>query len=206
MNPHHPLSSSPSPDSPSSHERRFGTLEVDILPELFETGRLALLGLGDGLLNLGLGSLVDVLQRGKSRAREVSRQPQPYLSRLTCVVYTHLGLLVVEDTPVVQVDLDTVDSILSRPHPLDLISGSVSGTGVRHPTERNHAKDISTIPRWLIVPLVSDSRVSTVSVGDKLENQRSLARRGPLLGKLARLVDGKNVHTVGLRKIIHTFQ
>ena len=47
--------------------------------------------------------------------------------------YTHLGLLVVEDTPVVQVNLDTVDSILSRPHPLNLISSSVSGTGVRHP-------------------------------------------------------------------------
>lgn len=42
--------------------------------------------------------------------------------------------------------------------------------------------------------------MSTVSVGDKLENQRSLARSSPLLGKLACLVNGKNVHTVGLRK------
>jgi hypothetical protein len=48
---------------------------------------------------------------------------------------TDLQLLVLQDTPFAQVGLDTVNGVLSRPHPRDLLSGSVSGTRVGHTEE-----------------------------------------------------------------------
>lgn len=45
---------------------------------------------------------------------------------------------------------------------------------------------------------MNDVRVTAVTVGDKLDQERSLVRVDPLLRKLGRLVDGNDVHTVHL--------
>ena len=43
------------------------------------------------------------------------------------------------------------------------------------------------------------SRVTSVSVGDHLHNQRSLSGSSPLLGPLTSLLNGENVHSVDLK-------
>jgi hypothetical protein len=43
-----------------------------------------------------------------------------------------------------------------------------------------------------------DLRVTTVTVGNQLEDQRSLTRSSPLLSEFTSLVDSENVHSVGL--------
>ena len=45
---------------------------------------------------------------------------------------------------------------------------------------------------------MNDVRVTAVTVGDELDQERTLVRVDPLLRKLGRLVDGNDVHTVHL--------
>jgi hypothetical protein len=84
-----------------------------------------------------------------------------------------LELLLGDDAPVEHLLLESGNGVVCRTHALDLLTGSVGGTGVGH-------------------------GVASVSVCDVLENKRTVVVGGPLLSVLDGGLDGKDIHTVDL--------
>ena len=87
----------------SSHEGWLGTLVVDIRPEVVHIRFGRSFSLLDGLVDLGLGLLVNGLE-----------------------------LLLGGKTPVLDVFLETTDGVLGAAHLLDFVTGTVGGTGIGH--------------------------------------------------------------------------
>lgn len=85
-----------------------------------------------------------------------------------------LELVLGRDGPVEDVLLQAGDGVVGGPHALDLLTGSVSGAGVRH-------------------------TVATVTVCDVLEHHRAVAVLGPLLSVLDRGLDRQDIHAVNLQ-------
>lgn len=123
-------------------------LLVDLGEELVDIGLGAGLGLLDSLVNLDTGSLVNGLH-----------------------------LILGDHVELQEALLQAGDRVVVRAHVLDLLTGTVGGTGVGH-------------------------GVTTIAVGLHLEQKRSLARDGPLLGVGNSLVNSQNIHSVDLFKNI----
>lgn len=128
----------------ATEELDTGALLVDLGEELVDIGLGAGLGLLDRLVNLDTGSLVNGLH-----------------------------LILGDHVELQETLLQASDGVVVGTHVLDLLTGTVSGTGVGH-------------------------GVTTITVGLHLEQKRSLARDGPLLGVGNSLVNGQDIHSVDL--------
>lgn len=53
--------------------------------------------------------------------------------------------------------------------------------------------------------VVSDSRVTAVTVGDVFHKKRALAGGDPLFGELDALVDSDDIHGVDLNELMRTY-
>lgn len=87
---------------------------------------------------------------------------------------TNLELLLSGKTPLLDVALETADRILGATHTLNLLTGTVSGTGVGH-------------------------RVTAVAVSDKLHEKWAIAFRYPLASVLHSVSGSDDVHAIDLK-------
>lgn len=84
-----------------------------------------------------------------------------------------LELLLSADLPVENLLLESGNGVVGGAHALNLLTGTVGGTGVRH-------------------------GVTTISVGDVFENHGALVGNSPVLAVLDGGLDGEDVHAVDL--------
>ena len=104
---------------------------------------------------------------------------------------THLELLLAGDTPLLDVALETTDRVLGATHTLDLLARAVGRARVGH-AEGGSAGTQQAEAR-------GDSRVTTVAVGDELDEKwATLVVDGPLARVCSSLASRDNVHAVHL--------
>lgn len=107
---------------PATHEGWLSTLVVDVGPEVLDLGLRGSLGLLHGSIDNRLGFLVDLLKIIEKGAKSMCK-------------IIHLELLLSCDTPLLNTLLETADRILSGSHALNLLTGTVGGSGVGHAIE-----------------------------------------------------------------------
>lgn len=128
----------------------------------------------------------------------------------------NLKILRGSDAPLLDVPLQSTDRVLSAPHLLDLVTGTVGGSGVGHPvchsfqvlskgkTKTNEEDDLVSVRRPQ--GMGKNVRVTTVTVSNKFEEQRALARDCPFTCVFHALRDSDDVHTVDLFHTSHTIR